>query len=73
MITITHDEKEAIFEALNEYMKSIDFEFYREFLQDLIAKFSQDILQLNIEDGEASTLKGKVPVLLIFNQNSIKR
>lgn len=31
MITITYDEKEAIFDALNEYMKSIDFEFYREF------------------------------------------
>lgn len=40
MITITYDEKEAIFDALNEYMKLIDFEFYREFLQDLIAKFS---------------------------------
>lgn len=40
MITITHDEKEAIFDALNNYLKSIDFEFYREFLQDLIVKFS---------------------------------
>ena len=40
MITITHDEKEAIFDALNYYLKSIDFEFYCEFLQDLIAKFS---------------------------------
>lgn len=40
MIIITHDEKEAIFDALNEYLKSIDFEFYREFLQDLIVKFS---------------------------------
>ena len=40
MIIITHDEKEAIFDALNEYLKSIDFEFYCEFLQDLIAKFS---------------------------------
>ena len=40
MIIITHDEKEAIFDALNEYLKSIDFEFYREFLQYLIAKFS---------------------------------
>ena len=40
MITITHDEKEAIFDALNNYLKSIEFEFYREFLQDLIAKFS---------------------------------
>ena len=40
MIIITHDEKEAIFDALNEYLKSIDFEFYREFLQDLIDKFS---------------------------------
>lgn len=40
MIIITHDEKEAIFDALNEYLKLIDFEFYREFLQDLIAKFS---------------------------------
>lgn len=40
MIIITHDEKAAIFDALNEYLKSIDFEFYREFLQDLIVKFS---------------------------------
>lgn len=40
MIIITHDEKEAIFDALNNYLKSIDFEFYREFLQVLIAKFS---------------------------------
>lgn len=40
MITITHDEKDVIFDALNEYLKSIDFEFYREFLIDLIAKFS---------------------------------
>lgn len=40
MILITHDEKEAIFDALNNYLISIDFEFYREFLQDLIAKFS---------------------------------
>jgi hypothetical protein len=40
MIIITHDEKEAIFDALNNYLKSIDFEFYSEFLQDLIAKFS---------------------------------
>lgn len=40
MIIITHDEKKAIFDALNNYLKSIDFEFYREFLQDLIAKFS---------------------------------
>lgn len=40
MIIITHDEKEAIYDALNEYLKSIDFEFYREFLQDLIVKFS---------------------------------
>lgn len=40
MIIITHDEKEAIFDALNNYLKSIDFEFYREFLQDLIDKFS---------------------------------
>lgn len=40
MIIITHDEKEAIFDALNNYLKSIDFEFYREFLQDLIVKFS---------------------------------
>ena len=40
MITITHDEKKAIFDALNNYLNSIDFEFYREFLQDLIAKFS---------------------------------
>lgn len=40
MIIITYDEKEAILDALNNYLKSIDFEFYREFLQDLIAKFS---------------------------------
>ena len=40
MIIITHDEKEAILDALNNYLKSIDFKFYREFLQDLIAKFS---------------------------------
>lgn len=40
MIIITHDEKEAIFDALNNYLKSIDFEFYREFLIDLITKFS---------------------------------
>ena len=33
-------KKKAIFDALNNYLKSIDFEFYREFLQDLIAKFS---------------------------------
>lgn len=36
MITITYDEKDAIFDALNNYLKSIDFEF----LIDLIAKFS---------------------------------
>lgn len=40
MITITYDEKEAIFDALSNYLKSIDFEFYREFLIDLITKFS---------------------------------
>lgn len=27
MITITYDEKDAIFDALNNYLKSIDFEF----------------------------------------------
>lgn len=40
MIIITYDEKDVIFDALNNYLKSIDFEFYREFLIDLIAKFS---------------------------------